>query len=73
MQHLKPNVSDKERRKKMYAPKESNLSDDAFADDVNVEEVGIYLPKATGIVYSWGTLGNHHNHSATWSIKNEQG
>ena len=59
MQHLKSNMSDKARREKMYAPKESNLPDDAFASDVIDPDYQRYYPMQTQVVMHHSTLSNH--------------
>jgi len=72
MQHRKNNMSDKERREKMYAPKKCNLPANAFADDVIDNDVGKYYQAQTEIIMHHSTLGGHSNSNGVGRPQGEQ-
>jgi len=57
------NGYDDAERRKFFAPKESNLPADAFADDVADDDVGIYYARATELEGSWSSLGEYEKFS----------
>lgn len=48
-------------RRKFFAPKESNLPADAFADDVVDNDVGVYYTRHTELHSFGSTLGDHED------------
>jgi hypothetical protein len=51
---------DNAERAKFFAPKENNLPDDAFADDVNADDdVGTYHKRMTEVEGGWSSLGEY--------------
>lgn len=48
-------------RRKFFAPKESNLPADAFADDVIDNDVGVYYTRHTELHGFGSTLGDHED------------
>ena len=54
------NGHDDAERRKFFAPKESNLPADAFADDaVTHDDVGLFYYRETEIATGWSSLGGH--------------
>lgn len=63
------NGHDDKQRKQFFAPVQSNLPDDAFADDVVPnDDIGTYITQPIGMVAQWGTLGEYvYKEKDPWS------
>lgn len=51
---------DEAERRKLFAPKETNLPPNAFADEANTDDdVGIYYTRMTEVEGGWSSLGEY--------------
>ena len=57
------NGHDDAERRKFFAPKPNNLPENAFADDVIDNDVGVYYTRATELEGGWSSLGEYEKFS----------